>query len=166
MAQPFDAAKPRPRASPSRIGEGLGIDNVGGASFSISNNGVLAFRSGEQQGRRLALDGSLGKETPALQDELRNYADTGISPDGKRLAFDVERRPADKADLWIRDLSRDVTTRFTFDKEREFAPIWSPDGKSHRLQPRRQSVLESLRQGRRGHRRAAVAPRERRRTSS
>jgi Tol biopolymer transport system component len=60
--------------------------------------------------------------------EFRNYADTAISPDGKRVAFDVNDG-AGKADIWIRDLARDVTTRFTFDKERDFAPVWSPDGK-------------------------------------
>ena len=127
VAQPFDAAKHKTTGEPFPVGEGLGIDNVGGASFSISNNGVLVFRSGEQQGRRLLWVDRSGKATPALA-EFRNYADTAISPDGKRVAFDVNDGPG-KADLWIRDLARDVTTRFTFDKERDFAPIWSPDGK-------------------------------------
>jgi Tol biopolymer transport system component len=127
VAQPFDAAKHKTTGEPFPIGEGLGIDNVGGASFSISNNGVLAFRSGEQQGRRLLWVDRSGKTTMALA-EFRNYADTAISPDGKRVAFDVNDG-AGKADIWIRDLARDVTTRFTFDKERDFAPVWSPDGK-------------------------------------
>jgi eukaryotic-like serine/threonine-protein kinase len=35
---------------------------------------------------------------------------------------------AANGDLWIRDLARGVTTRFTFDEVREFAPVWSPDG--------------------------------------
>jgi Tol biopolymer transport system component len=34
-----------------------------------------------------------------------------------------------KGDLWIRDLERGVTSRFTFDPEREFDPVWSPDGR-------------------------------------
>ena len=127
VAQAFDASKHKTTGEPFPIGEGLGIDNVGGASFSLSNNGVLAFRSGEQQGRRLLWVDRAGKAVPALA-ELRNYANTAISPDGKRLAFDLNDGPG-KADLWIRDLSRDVTTRFTFDKERDFAPVWSPDGK-------------------------------------
>lgn len=127
VAQPFDAAKQKITGEPIPIGEGLGIDNVGGASFSISDNGVLAFRSGEQQGRRLLWLDRNGKESPALP-ELRTYADFSLAPDGKRIAFD-EADSADKGDLWIRDLSRGVTTRFTFDKERDFAPQWSPDGR-------------------------------------
>jgi len=127
VAQPFHAAKLKTTGEPFPIGEGLGIDNVGGASFSISQNGVLAFRSGEQQGRRFLWVDRAGKATQALP-EFRNYADAAISPDGKRIAFDINDGPG-KADLWIRDLAREVTTRFTFDKERDFDPVWSPDGK-------------------------------------
>ena len=127
VAQPFDAAKQKITGEPIPIGEGLGINNVGGASFSISDNRVLAFRSGEQQGRRLIWLDRNGKESPAMA-ELRTYTDFSVSPDGKRLAFD-ETDTSGKGDLWIRDLSRGVTTRFTFEKERDFAPQWSPDGR-------------------------------------
>lgn len=68
-----------------------------------------------------------GKETAALE-EARNYTDTWLSPDGKRLVFDVSEGGG-KGDLWIRDLTRGVTSRFTFDAERQFAPVWSPDGR-------------------------------------
>jgi Tol biopolymer transport system component len=34
----------------------------------------------------------------------------------------------DRADLWIRDLARGITSRFTFAPEDEFDPVWSPDG--------------------------------------
>ena len=32
------------------------------------------------------------------------------------------------ADLWLIDLSRAVTSRFTFDPGSNFSPVWSPDG--------------------------------------
>ncbi|MGE0453178.1 MAG: protein kinase [Vicinamibacteria bacterium] len=127
VAQPFDAAKQKLAGEPVPLGEGLGIDNVGGASFSVSSSGALAFRAGETQGRRLVWMDRNGKETPAL-DEAKNYVDTGLSPDGKRLAFDVTE-PGGKGDIWIRDLARGVTSRFTFDPESEFGPTWSPDGR-------------------------------------
>ena len=50
VAQKFDAIARRSRARPCRIGEGLGVDYVGLASFSVSRNGVLAFRAGELRG--------------------------------------------------------------------------------------------------------------------
>ncbi len=127
VAQPFDAAKRETVGEPVPIGEGLGVNNVGGASFSLSASGVLAFRSGEAQGRRLLWMDRNGKETAALE-EARNYTDTWLSPDGKRLVFDVNEGGG-KGDLWIRDFARGVTSRFTFDAEREFAPVWSPDGR-------------------------------------
>ncbi len=127
VAQPFDAAKLSITGEPIPVGEGLGVNNVGGASFSLSTNGVLAFRAGETLGRRLMWVDRNGKETPAL-DDARDYADTWLSPDEKRFVFDLSEGGG-KGDLWIRDLARGITSRFTFEPEREFAPIWSPDGR-------------------------------------
>ena len=109
------------------IGEGLGVDSVGLASFSVSKTGVLAFRAGELQGRRLVWFDRSGKETPAL-DEVGDYRDTWFSPDGKRLVFS-NSTPSSPGDIWIRDLARGVSTRFTFDPAVELDPIWSPDGR-------------------------------------
>ena len=104
------------------------MDNAGGAAFSLSAGGVLVYRSGVQTGRRLVWMDRRGKESPALED-IRDYGDTWLSPDGARLAFDMAEGSG-KGDIWIRDLARGVTSRFTFDPEREFAPLWSPDGRS------------------------------------
>jgi Tol biopolymer transport system component len=38
-------------------------------------------------------------------------------------------RSADNTDIWVHDLSRDVTQRLTFDPAPDQRPIWSPDGK-------------------------------------
>jgi dipeptidyl aminopeptidase/acylaminoacyl peptidase len=45
------------------------------------------------------------------------------------VVYDVAERGSG-GDLWIRDLARSLSSRFTFDAEREFAPVWSPDGKT------------------------------------
>jgi eukaryotic-like serine/threonine-protein kinase len=127
VAQPFDAASQQVKGEPIPVGEGLGIGDVGAASFSLSTTGVLAFRAGETQGRRMLWMDRSGKETEALA-EPKNYADAWFSPDGKRLVYDVISDNGN-GDIWIRDLTRGVTTRFTFDPEREFDPIWSPDGR-------------------------------------
>ena len=122
VAQPFDVASLAITGEPIPIGEGLGVNAVGLASFSLSRTGMLVFRAGGAQGRRLAWIDRSGKETAALE-EQRNYADMSLSPDGKRLVFDAS------GDLWIRDFVRGVTSRFTFDAEAEFTPAWSPDGR-------------------------------------
>lgn len=50
-----------------------------------------------------------------------------LSPSGLRLAFGVTDPRNDHEDLWIHDLARKVTMRFTGEKGSAFAPIWSPD---------------------------------------
>ncbi|MBX7183914.1 MAG: serine/threonine-protein kinase [Vicinamibacteria bacterium] len=127
VAQAFDASAMKTTGDPFPIGEGLGIDNVGGASFSLSENGVLAFRAGERGGQRMLWFDRNGRESMALT-EIQEYGDTAFSPDGKRIAYDLTGT-AGNTDIWIRDLTRGVNSRFTFDKEREFCPVWSPDGR-------------------------------------
>src|SRR5262249_17356995 len=45
-----------------------------------------------------------------------------ISPDGRAVAA------TRSGDIWVSDLNRGVTSRFTFDPAEEAFPIWSPDG--------------------------------------
>jgi Tol biopolymer transport system component len=64
--------------------------------------------------------------------EAAEYGDFWPSPDGKRLVFSDQRvREAGprKGDLWIRDLARGTTSRFTFDPANDTTPVWSPDGR-------------------------------------
>ncbi len=107
------------------LGEGLGVDDVGLASFSVSRNGLLAFRAGELQGRRLLWIDRQGQTTPAIE-AIGEYGNTSLSPDGKRLVYDVANNGS--LDLWIRDLARGVNSRFTFEAADELNPQWSPDG--------------------------------------
>jgi len=127
VAQPFDATKRDITGEPIPVGEGLGVNNVGGASFSLSATGVLVFRAGETQGRRVVWRDRNGKETPAL-DEPKDYTDTWLSPDGNRIVF-AFNEGGDKGDIWIRDFVHGITSRFTFEPELELAPVWSPDGR-------------------------------------
>jgi eukaryotic-like serine/threonine-protein kinase len=126
VAQKFDAKSLTLQGEPIPMGEGLGTDDVGLASFSASSNGVLVFRGGELGGTRLVWLDRAGKETPVL-DAPGDYRDTAISPDGTRLVYDIAE--GTKSDLWIRDLTRGVSSRFTFKVEAELASLWSPDGR-------------------------------------
>jgi Tol biopolymer transport system component len=127
VAQRFDPRTHVVGGEPIPLSEGLGLDNVGLAAISASSTGALAYRPGQAAQRRLVWMDRNGKETVALE-EKREYADTWLSPDGRRLVFDAGEAGG-QGDLWIRDFGRATTTRFTFDPEREFAPVWSPDGR-------------------------------------
>ena len=56
-----------------------------------------------------------------------NYNVPRLSPDEKRVA--VSRLDeTGVGDIWLLELSRGITSRFTFDPAYEYMPIWSPDG--------------------------------------
>jgi Tol biopolymer transport system component len=53
-----------------------------------------------------------------------NYRAPDLSPDGRLLAYgDVNLR-----DIWVLDLSRNISSRFTSGAGNETAPVWFPDG--------------------------------------
>jgi Tol biopolymer transport system component len=60
--------------------------------------------------------------------EPGQYANPTVSPDGRRVAYDVADPRGGKVDIWIRDLTRGVSLRLTFGAGTNSAPVWSPDG--------------------------------------
>jgi Tol biopolymer transport system component len=127
VAQKFDLKTRGVQGEAVPVGEGLDLDFVGLASVSASRTGVLAYRTGQSTQRRLVFRDRTGKETPAMEEEAE-YLNTWLSPDGRRLVYDLTE-PGDVGDIWIRDMERGTRTRFTYEREREFAPIGSPDGR-------------------------------------
>jgi Tol biopolymer transport system component len=57
-------------------------------------------------------------------------ANPAISPDGRRVAFDVSDTKARNVDVWLFDFAQNSGSRFTFKPAQEFGPIWSRDGAS------------------------------------
>jgi len=55
-------------------------------------------------------------------------ANPSISPDGTHVAFDIADYKANNVDVWISDLERGGSSRFTFAPVEEVTPVWSPDG--------------------------------------
>jgi Tol biopolymer transport system component len=94
--------------------------------FSASDDGVLAYQSGNPNSRLAWLDraGKLLEAVGAPAD----YAALALSPDGRRVVFsllDADRR---HGDLWLFDLARGTNSRLTFDPAGDGDPVWSPDG--------------------------------------
>jgi hypothetical protein len=127
MAQPMNAGSFELAGEAFPIAEQVG-SSISNAFFSVSANGVLAYRGGgigsadqllwfDRQGKPA---GELG---PSGQ-----YSDVALSPDGKRVAVTRLDTQSNNVDLWLLDTARGVPTRFTFDPSREFIPIWSADG--------------------------------------
>jgi len=127
VAQPFDAKALKTTGEPIPIAEQVGTDSVGLARFSISREGTLAYRTGEVNDRLVWVDRA-GKELETLG-EPGQYHNPALSPDGTRLAFEADDPRTGKTDIWIRDLTRGVNSRFTFGSGNALVPAWSPDGR-------------------------------------
>ena len=126
VAQPFDAKAMKTTGEPVPLAEQIGIDAVGLARFSVSRDGVLAYRTGESGNRMVWLDRS-GKELETVTTK-GEHQDPSFSPAGDQLSFDRADERSGKSDIWIRDLARGVDSRFTFDPGNAYSAVWSPRG--------------------------------------
>jgi Tol biopolymer transport system component/predicted Ser/Thr protein kinase len=100
----------------------------GSVAFSVSDTGVLAYGTGDASGSgyQLTWVDRTGKVTGTVGPEA-NYRGVDLSPDGSRIA--AHRHDDEGGDIWVTDVSRNTTSRLTFDATREnAAPAWSPDG--------------------------------------
>jgi len=124
MAQPFDG-----RAL-QLVGEVFPVVDQASMTFttsqvaaSASDNGILVYLAGagrnhqytwfDRSGKELGKVGSVGTQRSVV-----------LSPDDKFAA--IPRGAA--SGLWLRELNRDLETRFTFSPITGNSPVWSPDG--------------------------------------
>jgi serine/threonine protein kinase len=127
MAQPFDLGKLQFSGDAFPVAEKVLSDALFVmGTFSVSQNGVLAYQEGESQGHsRLHWYDRTGKVLGVLGDEAR-YFDLALSRDGKRVAVNLSS--GSLPDIWTYDVARGLRTRFSFDPGSEGRPVWSPDG--------------------------------------
>jgi eukaryotic-like serine/threonine-protein kinase len=129
LAQRLDPARVELSGDPFPVGDGvLAAPSSGRAPFSASDNGVLAYQAGGSgESDQLVWLDRRGQLVEALS-ASGQHSSPRLSRDGKRAALTVYDARNDTVDLWIRDLERQVTTRFTTDPTDETFPVWSPDG--------------------------------------
>ena len=133
VAQPLDVSRLQLTGEPIPIVEQVGSIQAGTNSqlsnFSVSENGVLVYRTGVTDNRHYAWFDRTGKEIGSLKLD-GDIKDVRLSPDGKRAAaqFFDHRGGTVNQDIWIIDVERNVPTRLTFDPTVEDDPVWSPDG--------------------------------------
>jgi Tol biopolymer transport system component len=129
VAQPFDpdrltlGGNPVPVAPKVEYYEFKALGN-----FSVSQNGVLVYRSAYSVPSRLAWLDRNGKQVGTLGDP-GNYGTARLSPDGRTIVISRED-PADatKSDLWLLEVQRGIFSRLTFHPAPNYTAAWSPDG--------------------------------------
>jgi Tol biopolymer transport system component len=130
FAVPFDLASLATVGSAAPVVEGVGGSGEGGGYYDVSRNGVLVFAPGGASGGALmkALWVDRNGRVEPLTEERRDYRNPRFSPDGRRLAVEIETEG--NSDVWVLDLERDVPTRLTFHDGYDGNPVWSPDGET------------------------------------
>ena len=126
LAVPFDADRLEVTGQPFTVLEGVMMSrNTGIANFDIAANGDLLYVPGRADGgaRTLHWVDRAGK-AERLPLPARSYLHPRISPDGKRLAIEVE---GSSHDVFVYDFTSDVLTNVTLDGISHW-PIWSSDG--------------------------------------
>ena len=125
MAHPFDPNRLQITGEPIPVAEEVESANFF-SEFSVSDSGVLAYRRSSANKTRLVWLDRVGKQLGPTAAPA-NYSRHRLSPDEKRVAGNrLDETGA--GDIWLLELSRGITSRFTFDPAYEWIPIWSPDG--------------------------------------
>jgi hypothetical protein len=144
MAQAFDAAKSQLTGAAVPIAEQIGIANDGRANFSASQEGLLFYaQTGSARTTQLAWFDRGGRQIEALGPPGLSFW-PWLAPDGNHVVVDRLDPQAESFDLWVIELARGVTTRFTFDPAPDTLPVWSPDGSLIVWVSRREGIEQLL----------------------
>ncbi len=127
MAQPFDPATGKLSGEPRSLAKGVMNDlSTWHVDASASDNGLLAFGSGGIGDLQLVWFDRKSQQTSIATDKLTNLQFATLSPQGDRVALQLD---SGINDVWVLDLARGVRTRLTFGPVANTYPLWSHDGK-------------------------------------
>jgi Tol biopolymer transport system component/predicted Ser/Thr protein kinase len=127
VSQPFDAERLELGSQPFPVADQVGRWSSGNGAFSSSRSGTVAYAISDLQSGRLTwfdrggnLLGSVGSDG--------DYTDVRLSPDQKQVAASLVGPTTGNPDIWLTDLTRGSTSRFTAGPALNNAPVWSADG--------------------------------------
>jgi Tol biopolymer transport system component/predicted Ser/Thr protein kinase len=128
VAQRFDAGAMRLEGEPLVLPDTpAGSQNTGLRAATVSTNGALAYMNGAVTNSRLVWFDRSGRMLGTVPVPAAQYQLPVLSPDDRTVA--VSRfTSANEADIWLVDLARGVSTRFTYGPRQNVSGFWSPDG--------------------------------------
>ncbi len=131
MAQPFDVDSLQLRGEAHRIGPQVSSPGVGHGDdipFSVSTNGILAFRSGNRVDGQLVWFDREGNETRRVpQPQSGEYLNPSLSPSGQQIAVNRKDPATGNVDIWLIDMGTDTPDPLTSTASFDADPVWSPD---------------------------------------
>jgi serine/threonine protein kinase len=125
-ARPFSEKTLEFTGEAAKIIDHVPVTPTGRAPFSVSANGVLAFREYPIAPVADLRWVSLSARDQTIAVPAAQYLGMTLSPDATRVIFSRIDQTGG-ADLWERDLAAGTERRMTFDGS-AFTPQWSPDG--------------------------------------
>jgi serine/threonine protein kinase/Tol biopolymer transport system component len=127
MAVSFDASSGTVSGEPVPVAPGVNSGSTRRGAFSVSSNGLLAFRVGVAPRRQLAWFDRAGSLLGTMGPPDGNpFASPELAPDGRRVA--IPRIVQRDADVFLLDAPTAGWTRFTFNPRGDNYPVWAPDG--------------------------------------
>jgi serine/threonine protein kinase len=129
LAQRFDENSLSLAGDPTPIAEGI-INDPGFSLgvFSASQNGILTYQTGTgSSGARMVIVDRAGVVQQYVGEVNEHYTPS-ISPDGKKIVVDIFEPRSRTQNLWMYDMARRQSTRFTSGNSIDLNPVWSPDG--------------------------------------
>jgi len=128
LAQRFDASRGVLIGDARTVVSGVAVNpNDPFGMFSVSRNGVLAFRQGSVTNPNRLTWFDRGGNVIGTLGDVADYSNPALSPDGQRLAVCI-RDSNGKRNIWVFDLARGTRNRVTFETADDSNPVWSPDG--------------------------------------
>ena len=141
MAQPFDTDRLAITGEAVAVAQTVGGTSTSYASFSASQTGVLAYGNPSGIKGELRWFDRSGKPLGSVA-PLAEYLDFALSPDERTVAMSRVDPQPNTADIWLLDLTRGITSRFTVDRVNDSSPIWSPDGSQIVFRSNRRGVTD------------------------
>jgi len=127
LAVPFDPSRLEITGSAVPVADGVAVGPGGAARMGMSRDGAFAYVTGPLAVRDLVMVDRAGRAR-ALPAEPQGYIAPRLSPDGRRIAVEVDEPDAVNSDVWVYDMAQHTRTRLTFDQSGH-RPIWTPDGR-------------------------------------
>ncbi len=100
------------------------------AVFNVAGKATLAVqtRKGASKSQLLWFNRS-GKQVGAVAAPPGEFANPGLSPDGRRMVIDQTDSDGRHQNIWIHELANNAMTRLTFSPGLNQDAVWSPDGR-------------------------------------
>ena len=130
-AQPFDVDRLEITGEARPIGPQVsspGVVSGNDIPFSVSTNGVLAFRSGNRVDGQLVWFDREGNEIRRVpQPQTGEYLNPSLSPNGQQIAVNRKDPASGNVDIWLIDMGTGVPSRLTSTPSFDADPVWSPN---------------------------------------